>query len=490
MALFRRSVEKVETRKLLRVGTLNPARSLDPRDAQDTVSVFLLAQVFEPPYAAPPDASTPPRPLLFEGPLRQEGNRDGMHFSGRVRGGLKFSDGTPVTAQHVASSLMKAEGFVSQAEARAEGDRVVFMLRRPHPRFALLLSSHVCSVVLETGGERLGTGAYMVAPGSTPELMRLVKNPHYRTPQAIDEVVFQYYAPGPGDSHDALIRALESGEVHYSDALSRDDVGKLQHARKYFQPGISTCCLFFNTERPHLRDARVRRALATAIDRSEITRISYENALAFTATSLLPPLMGSFRDGLRCNREQAREMLRETGAMLPPRLRLLLPWGPRSYVPHPTQVADALTEQLGAIGVGVERVTSRDSQDFYRQSCTGDFDCVLIGWIADSVDPAEFLDVVLSSRAVPALGKSPAVRGNMARWSDAEMDALLERYRLDGREESKLAILRRVADQVPLLPLMYGPSIAVCSWELEGLNPSPIGFPRFGDLDLKIAVKA
>jgi ABC-type transport system substrate-binding protein len=483
MALFRRALET----KVLRVGVLNPVKTLDPRDAQDTVSVFVLSQIFEPPYAPPPNVDTPPGPLVFDGPLRPERVREGLAYSGRVRPGLKFSDGTPVTAQHVVSSLAKAEGFVAQAEARAEDDRVLFTLKCPNSRFSLLLSSHFCSVVLEKGNERLGTGAYLAAPDSAPEAMRLVRNPHHRTPAAIDEVVFRYYPPGPDGSHDVLISAVERGEVHYTDALSRDDVRKLQHARKHFQPGISTASLYFNTERLHLRDPRVRRALAAAIDRGEIARISYENALAFTATSMLPPVMGNFRDGLRANPEQARELLREADAALPAKLKLLMPWGPRAYLPHPDKTADAILAQLARIGVGAEKVASSDSQDYYRQSCLGDYDMTLIGWIADSLDPSDFLEVGLSSRAVPQIGKSPAVRGNMARWSDRETDALLERYRLDGSEESKRAILQRVADQVPLLPLMYGPSVAVCSWELEGFTPTVIGFPRFGELDLRPA---
>ena len=491
MAFFRRSQDKTPARKVLRIGVLNPVKALDPRDAQDTVSVFFLNQIFEPPYLSPPDADTPPRPLLFDGPLRrEEAPLERPVFSGRVRAGVKFSDGTPVTAEHVAASLNSAEGFRTHAQARAAGDRVVFDLERPHPRFALLLSNHFCSVVLERGSERLGTGAYVLAPDTKPEAMRLVKNPHYRGVPAIDELVFIYYPPGPGDSHDALIAALESGEVHYSDALSRDDVAKLQHARKHFQPGISTAALYFNTERPHLRDPRVRRALALAVDRAELARISYENALAFTATSLLPPSMGgTFRDGIRTNLEQARELLREAIAAgappLPERLQMLVPWGPRAYLPHPTQVTDAIIDQLGRVGVGVTKVPSRDSVDFFRTVSGGSFDLVLIGWIADSIDPAEFLEVQLHSRAVPQAGKSAAVRGNMARWSDAETDALVDRYRLDGREESKRAVLERVAQQVPLLPLMYGPSIAVCSGELAGFTPVVVGFPRFAELDLE-----
>jgi len=56
MPLFRRSPEKAAARKVLRIGVLNPVKALDPRDAQDTVSVFFLTQVFEPPYLPPPDA--------------------------------------------------------------------------------------------------------------------------------------------------------------------------------------------------------------------------------------------------------------------------------------------------------------------------------------------------------------------------------------------------------------------------------------------------
>ena len=433
---------------MLRVGVLNPVKALDPRDAQDTVSIFFLTQVFEPPYLPPPDADTPPRPLLFDGPLRREESPlERPVFSGRVRAGVKFSDGTPVTAEHVAASLNSAEGFATHARARGAGDRVVFDLERPHPRFALLLSNHFCSVVLERGGERLGTGAYVLAPDATPEAMRLVRNPHYRGVPAIDEVVFVYYPPGPGDSHDALIAALESGEVHYSDALSRDDVAKLQHARKHFQPGISTASLYFNTERPHLRDPRVRRALAHGRrprrDRPHLVRERprLHRHQPAAAADGQPSATASAPTPSRPRRAAARGWQPRGAPPLPPKLRMLMPWGPRSYLPHPTQVADAIVEQLGRIGVGVSRLPSRDSQDFYRLVGEGAYDLALIGWIADSADPAEFLEVQLHTRAVPQAGKSPAVRGNMARWSDAETDALLDRYRLDGREESKRAVL-------------------------------------------------
>jgi ABC-type oligopeptide transport system substrate-binding subunit len=193
--------------------------------------------------------------------------------------------------------------------------------------------------------------------------------------------------------------------------------------------------------------------------------------------------MGSSRDGIRHNPEQARELLREAGGA-PPKLRLLMPWGPRAYIPHPGVTAEAIARNLGTLGIAVEQVPTRDSQDFYRLACAADYEMALIGWIADSADPAEYLEVNLHSQAMPQTGKSPSVRHNLARWNDAEADAALERYRRDGREEGRQAILKRLSDEVPLLPLMYGPSIAVCAWNLTGFTPTVIGHTRFGDVDL------
>lgn len=485
VSFFRRSQEKKKDSRILRVGLLNPVRTLDPRDAQDTVSVLVLVQIFETPYA-PPAADEPAEALLFDGPLREERAEGGRQvYSAGLRPGVRFADGTPLTAAHVVRSLSGAEGFVEQAEARADGERVRFVLHRPTRRFDLVLCQHFCSIVLEKGSERLGTGPYQIAPDATPERMRLVRNPHHWQDFPIDELEFVYFPPSAGGAPERLLAALEAGEIHFSNALSRDDVAKLQQVRKWFQPGNSTASLYFNTERSHLRDARVRRALPLAIDRGELARICYENALAFTATSLLPPMMGAWRDGIRHTPRQARELLAEAAAPLPASLRMLMPWGPRSYLPQPQQVGAAVACQLGEVGVRVDQEPTQDSQQFYRRCAHGDFDLALIGWIADTADPADFLEANLSSRSIPEPGKSPAIRANMSRWRDSQIDALLARYREDPSEGNKVAVLERVGEEVPLLPLMYGPTIAVHSWRLKGFSPSPIGFPIFSRLDLE-----
>jgi ABC-type transport system substrate-binding protein len=483
MALFRRSSGKDE-RKVLRVGLLTPVKTLHPRDAQDVVSAFVLTQIFEPPLA-PPQGDQPLQPLLLREPLRREPARgDRAVFSAAVRTDTCFSDGTPLTAERIADSLRQSAELVRQAAVEVQGDRLVFVLERPNPRFDLVLTNTYAYVVLEKGGELLGTGPFMAA-GGTPEELHLVRNPQYRREVPLDEIVFKCYPLDPDGARTRLLRALEAREVDLSNAVSRQDFGSLKQVRKWFQPGASTAILFFNTDKTYLAHEPVRQGLALALDRQALTKISYDNALAFTATGLLPPAMGSTRDRIRPNPDRARELLEPYRAELPDHLSLLLPWGPRPYLPHPEPMARAIASQLGEVGLRLEPVTSRDGTDFYDRIAAGQPDLALLGWIADTADPADFLESLLSSRHVPEAGKPAAVRANMSRWRDDETDAALAAFRRDPTDANRDALLSFVARKVPLLPLMYGPTIAVTSWRVRNFELPQVGQPSLADLDVQ-----
>jgi cationic peptide transport system substrate-binding protein len=316
---------------------------------------------------------------------------------------------------------------------------------------------------------------------ATEGLVRLVRNPHHRQPVALDEVELRVHP-----SAEALAAAVEAGEVDFTGSLSRDDVARLREARKVFLPGSSTAVLYFNTEKPFLAAADTRRALALAVDRLEVTRTSYANALAFAATSLLPPmLMGSFRDGLSPNVDRARELLAPRRSELPSRLRLVVVWGPRPYLPQPDAAAAVIARQIGELGVGVEVVATASVDDYNRRVSAGDYDLLLSGWIADTLDPADYLDANLSSELVPALDAPPVNRANRSRWRSRAMDAALARFREQRSEEARAEVLRLVADEVPLLPLMYGPTVVVHSWRVQNFEPSPLGLPNLAAVDVE-----
>jgi MarR-like DNA-binding transcriptional regulator SgrR of sgrS sRNA len=105
-----------------------------------------------------------------------------------LRPGLLFSDGTPVTAADVVRCLSSAARIGQQAQVRAEGERrIVLHMKRPNARFDLTLSHMECGIHKHAGARLLGSGAYVMTAESTPEFVRLVRNPHYRRPFTIDE---------------------------------------------------------------------------------------------------------------------------------------------------------------------------------------------------------------------------------------------------------------------------------------------------------------
>lgn len=472
--------------KTLRVGVLEPVTTLNPREAQDFVSALAVLQIFETPFAQPSEVGRSPEPLLVQERLRQEPSPGGNAvYSAALRQGVRFSNGTLLTAQHVADSLARATTFREQADVEARDDRLFFHLKRLNARFDLVLARRFCGVTLEAGGSLAGTGPYMVAPGSPPDRLRLVRNPHYRKPPAIDEVEIRAYPLDAQGRPEALLAAIEAGEVDFTNILSREDITRLKSVRRWTEPGSSTAILYMNTERPGLGDPRVRRAIAHSIDRLEIAKMFYSSALAFTATNLLPPMLGRGNDGLTFDPSRARTLLSAAGAAKPERLRLLLIYGPRPYLPNPRRVGEHIAAQIEKIGIGVDLVPTATSQEYYAKAQGGDYDLALAGWITDTLDPVDFLEATLGSESIPTPLRKTVVGANLSRWKDAETDAALAHLRQEPREDVRAALLRRVGEEAPLLPLLYGATIVAHSWRVKNLSPTPLGKPLFADLDLQ-----
>ena len=201
------------TRKTLRVGIVARVHSLDPRQARDLVSTLAVQQIFE--------------TAVRGSPRRRRGAAGPVHGAAAGRG-RRPALGRRAARHHVlrrdAAHRRPGRGFAEQASkpcasrraSRPAGDRVTFTLLKPNPRFDLALTLNHAAIVLEKDGRQLGTGAFIPAPGSTLEAVRLVRNPHYRARPALDEIALTVYASNQDGRPEALIRAVEAGEVDFT----------------------------------------------------------------------------------------------------------------------------------------------------------------------------------------------------------------------------------------------------------------------------------
>lgn len=460
---------------VLRVGLESPVHTLDPGKAQDLVSALVVRQVFETPFLLDANSSSVTSRIL-EMPLRSEGP---LVYSAAVRPGIRFSDGTRLDAGLLAAALSRVEPLKEQAAVESDGDRVRMSLRRPNSRFDLTLTQTFCAITRQKVGGLLGTGPYRVAR-QTRNALHLVRNPCFEGPVGFGEILFTVYPPGPNGDNEALVRAIEAGEVDFTNAISRNEAEGLRGVRTWIEPGNSTAILYFNIER--LTDREVRRALALAINRQEVAGAFYSNALAFTASSLLPRVMGAVPDDLTYDLQKALMLLGRPGVERPARLRLLLIWSSRPYLPQPRAAAEWIARYLGRLGIETEIVAPASSSEYFRAEAAGDYDMVLSGWIADTPDPADFLEANLSSQMIPAPGKDPVNSTNSARFRHEATDRALARYRESPSLACKTEILGLVAEEVPLLPLMYGPTIFVHSRRVANFKPRGFGIPNLAEL--------
>lgn len=462
--------------KRLRVGVLSPIRDLDPiGGGKELSSAVLLAQIYDTPYNAAEGGGY--EPALFARALSKDAA--GV-YSAPVRADGKFSDGSPLTAAAIAESLEASGRLAGLGRAEAADDRVIFhvgdtSLQRLE---SILATSPVAKAV---GSRFLGTGPYMLADGSTPERTRLVPNPHSPTDPDLTEVIFVTYPPDASGSPEALIQAIDDGEVDFTNALSREDLSRLKLVRKWFEPGVGTAILYLNTER--LGDAQLRRGIALAIDRAELAKASYPNPLAFTAAGLLPPMLGSMRDQLGHDPKQATLAVGRASER-PTSLAMLVIWGPRPYLPHPQQTARAIADALGKVGLDVRIQQAADADEYFRRIARGDYDMALTGWVADTTEPGDFLASILHSDEIPAADRRIVTEGNLSHYRSEDMDAALDAYRQSPGAATMAQVQEILDREVPLVPLMYGPTIFVYSPRVTTFKPSPLGIPLFAEMEI------
>lgn len=459
----------------LRVGLPGTLDVLDPRKAVDYVSGLVLDQIFDAPYAA--TAGDSAAPLLFE-PLRSEDSKSGLRFSAAVRPGVVFSDGTPLTAEIAAASLRGANVLAGKTTVDVRGDRVWFTLSSPNSRFDLTLAQSSCAIVLEKGAQLFGTGPYMFEePPSlrlvqrTPRL-RLIRNPHHHGTANAREIEFHILRPEADGAPRSLVEAFLAGTVDVTTALSAADLAtwKIPGAVPVIKPSNSTAFLFMNTTRRPLDTAAARKAIAATIDLLEIASKAYErNPAAFVATTALPPAMSRGGGVARTSTAEGARLIEASG-LRGARLTLIVPWTPRPYLSKPGAIAEIIRKRLADAGVSISLVETKTSDEYFQYLATGRFDLALGGWIADTADPADYFEALLSSHAI-----GNATFANYARWTSPATDALLARFRVDPSDENRREIERVIAEEVPFLPLVHGQSSAVHTRRVRNVTVTATG---------------
>lgn len=383
---------------------------------------------------------------------RVEASPDARAFTFRLRPGLRFHDGAPLSARDVVHTFERlldpatrspGAGFYADLEGapeRLKGERgaplgvialddrtVRFRLARPNAIFLQLLAMPFASVV----PAHVPSGSLARAPvGAGP-----FKLTRWRSGLAIDLARFDgYFGPQPAWSgvHYELgvsesLEALKF-ERGWLDLIGANrNVGASEYVRLASQPttreerltapDVSFNYITLNCELKPFTDVRVRRAIAMAVDKARIVRLV--NGRGVPAKGILPPTMPGFDPalaGIPHDPAGAKALLAEAG----------YPQGfETTYycVGSPTalKVAQALQADLAKVGV---RITLKPLAFPTYLQAKATRRTVPMGsgnWSQDFPDPSNFLATMFASKNI-----SDTNSLNDSYYSNPRVDAWLE----------------------------------------------------------------
>ncbi len=374
----------------LTIARIEESETMDPHNTTTISSIEIYNLVYDTMVAL--DDSMAPVPGIATWTVSE----DGLEYTFRLREGVRFHSGDPLTAADVkftldrwlANDASPTRFTINSITAVEVIDDLTVLLRLDEP-YVLLLSSLAAPYAsilnasfVEQHGDQYGTspqttdgsGPFVLTEWVRQDRMVLERNDEYTWgPEAFDNRGPAHFARVvwrliPEDS--TRIAELEAGNVQFTANVPELEVDILEMSPtvqviRYEDP--NTTFIGFKMGKPPLDDVRVRRAINHALDRDELVFGAFGGLAtpAYSPVSSLLPFASerATESGYRFDPERADELLTEAGWVDRngdgvrekdgQDLELLWMYSPFTFTDN---LIPLVQEQLAAVGV---RVTPR-----------------------------------------------------------------------------------------------------------------------------------
>jgi peptide/nickel transport system substrate-binding protein len=418
-------------------------------------------------------------------------SKDGLTYTFHLRPGLKYSDGSPLSAADVAWNLeqfadpevnISLIGVAAGMEsAKATNDTtVVVKLEHPVAAFLYNLAVFPAFIVdkakLEAEGPAfwkhpIGTGPFMLKEFASGSHITFEKNPYYfeKGKPYLDSMRWNFVA-----NSNTRVLALKSGESQISDGLPFSQVESLQSEVNLAVQSIELpqeVLLVTNTKVPALSDPHVRRAMSLAIDREQL------NETVFRGVGTVPnSVIQNFEldasdqevKPFEFNLEKAKEELAKSKYAKGFSVKMQYPAG----LDYFKQLALLVQQELGAIGVDVQ-LEEIEAATVAEKWLEGEFELTFpfTGTSSDVPVPDEYA----SFYALPAA----ELDAFKSFWTNKEAEGLVEKFISNTNEGARKGEWKKIQElfneEMPSLnimdfPLVTGHQSTVCGTKANGLG--------------------
>ena len=457
-------------------------------------------------------------------------SEDGLTWTFTMRDGLKWSDGTDLNAKdfeysfkrmadpdtaapYAETCLGMIEGFEEAAgfpdadgnptvepnldalnvKASDDGKTLTIVLAYPCSYFdkivAFAAMSPVQKATVEANGDAWCTspdtyvcnGPFMITEWTPSERIVLTKNPNYVGGWDSSKIVSESITLLLLEDSSASFAAYNSGEAVLIKDVPTDEIPSLTKAEDggdfYVHTILGTYYVSLNLKRDAFKDAKVRKALALAIDRDYVANTIMQGTYS-TADSIVGPGIvdeqGYFHDN-----GNAPYISADYEANLAEAKKLLAEAGYPNGEGYPTieyscndagyhvPLAEYLQQAWGDLGITLT-ISKMEWSSFTAARRAGEYDVARNGWVMDYNDPSNMLDLFCSGNG-----------NNDGKYSNPEFDAAIEASRVADVTEH-FAQLHKAEDilmeDTGCLPIAYYNDYWLQSSSLKGIWHSPYGY--------------
>jgi oligopeptide transport system substrate-binding protein len=505
LALFT-ATPAVAAEQTFRYPFREPDHPIDPTKGATLFNGHYMANLFE----GLAEAGAGGR-ITMLGATEYKVSNDGRVYTFLLRRGVKWSDGTPVTAHDYEFAWKRAldpktgninlSNLLSLKSARAfnKGE-----LKDPGQIGVQAKDDHTLEVTLEgprgwflgsiaadtawypvprhvvtKAGDRwtepehiVTNGPFVVQSWKHDQQMVLAPNPHYWREKPVVRVVVTM----TNDPQSTSLSAYETDEVDWAWA----PLAQLNQLRahpvlgKELKTATQTATWFtvLDVTTPPLTDVRVRRALYLTVDRQRLTQAFLQGAYA-PATSLTPPGVPGHTTNLPLagGVAEGRRLLAEAGFPDGRGFPVLTYTTPN--LAEDRVVAEALQrmwKEALNIEIKIELMERRAFQAWRSARKTQPYHLHYGGWTAEFGDPSVFHNGMLTA----------AIDRQNHKWRDARYEELIARgaTELDAQQRHALyeQAERVVAEQVPVIPWGYKLKPYLLKPYVKGFEVAPNGW--------------
>ena len=386
-----------------------------------------------------------------------------MRFT--LRGGVKFSDGSTMTADDVVFSINRAMAKSSNFNVYTQGiDKVVkvndntvdFIMKGPNP--VLLNQLTELRIMSKAWAEKnksvdpkdirtkdetfahrnaMGTGQYTVKEWLPDQRLVLVKNPnHWNTanPGNVTEIIYT-----PIKSEATRVAALLSGEVDFILDPSPQDLGRLRAAPALkVMDGVENRTIFFGMDqfrnelpgsnikgKNPLKDQKVRMALYQAIDINTINRVTMRG-LSQPTGALVAPQVNGWTEKVHTRHpydpEASKKLLADAG--YPQGFEVDFACPNNRYI-NDEEICQAVTAMWARIGIKA-KLRTQPLVTYFPMIQRYEASIYMLGWGVPTFDGLYSVQSLLRS-----VGDGGDGNYNVGRYSNPRMDYITDRAKTE-----------------------------------------------------------